>query len=434
MTAEAPGADRFRWRGRTWLLIGSGAVAAVAGVLATQPALLFLAIPLLLAPVAAALVGPHRAPQGTLEWSVEGSGPEIRLRGAVTFAPPTDANDIVAEVRAPVGVTPVGPPTVDRESDRLQFVFDGRIPRPLVSPIPPPALVWRDPAGLVDRAVTVAVPPLTLERYPPELVHLGAIRLERTIALPGEVPSRRTGESGEFYGIREATPDDPPRRINWSATARAGRFLANEYLVDRTGDLLLVLDARATTLGGRIDAELLSLSVAAASGIAESFLREKARVGLGIYGQFLDVVPLASGRTQRVRLRRALLGARVATDPGPPERCAVSLQRYFRPGVTTILFTSLADDDTGDVVPFVRRRGYPVVVLSPSPLALLPRPTHPLGAPDEELVARLARLLRRNRVARAWRDAPVVDWDDYWSLTGLVNLLRRPARHAVGGA
>jgi hypothetical protein len=156
-----------------------------------------------------------------------------------------------------------------------------------------------------------------------------------------------------------------------------------------------------------------------------------ARVGLAVYGEFLEAVPLASGRTQRVRLRQALLAVRLTSDPGPSERCAIAMRRYFPPGVTTILLSSLADDSSGYLVPYLRRRGFPVIVLSPSPLPILTAsPT--LSAADEELIARIARLLRRHRIARTWEDAPVVDWEEYWSLGGLVDLLKRPGRRGRG--
>jgi uncharacterized protein (DUF58 family) len=418
----------FRWRGRAWVLLGGGVLALAVGVAATEPALLFLALPLLLAPVAAALVGPHRTPSAVIDWSAEGTGRDVRIAGTVRLDPATDARDVAVGLAVPPGLVAAGPPTVDHGPHEIRFVLPCTTSEPLISPVRPPALDWRDPAGLVDRAVAGVPPELVVERYPPELVHLGAVRLERTIVLPGEVPSRRIGESGEFYGIREAGSTDSPRRINWWATARSGHLLANEYLADRTGDVLLLVDARPTSLGPQADAQLLSLATAAAHGIAESFLREKARVGLGIYGEFLTAVPLSGGRTHRIRVRRALLRARVATETGPAERCAIAMQRYYPPGVTTILLTSLADEETGDLVPYVRRRGFPVVVLSPSPLPLAARTGRPRSAAEEELVLRLARLTRRSRVARAWRDAPVVDWEDYWSLAALVSLLRRPGR------
>ena len=430
-SVHSPGPP-FRWRLRAWLLLGGGVLCLAAGVAVADPALLFLAVPLLLAPLAAALVGPHRSPRASVDWAVEGGGRDARIVGTVSVEAPTDARDIEMALPTPPGLVASGPTNIVREARQIRFSLECVAPDPVVVSVSPPSLDWRDPAGLVDRAVIASPGELVVERYPPELVHLGAVRLERTIALPGEVPSRRVGQSGEFYGVREAIPTDPPNRINWNATARAGRWLANEYLADRTGDIVLLLDARPSTLGPRADAQLLSLSAAAAHGIAESFLRAKARVGLAIYGEFLTAIPLGNGRAQRVRIRRALLGTRVAREPGPTERGAVALQRYFPPGVTTILLTSLADEETGDLVPYLRRRGFPVVILSPSPLPLSARPRRAGSVEEEELVARLARLTRRTRVARAWRDAPVVDWEEYWSLAGLVSLLRRPGRRVRG--
>jgi uncharacterized protein (DUF58 family) len=421
----------FRWRARSYLLFGSGILLAGAGFLVRNPAPLLLAVPLLLAPVAAALLGPRSSPRARLDWRVEGVGPEVEVSGTLALDAPTDARDIVLEFRIPPGLTERRPQQLDRDAHEIHFALHWRAGEPVVVPVPPPRVVWRDPASLVERGVYRDPSPLVVERYPAELVRIGAARLERTIAVPGETVSRGIGPSGDFFGIRLATSSDPPRRINWKASARAGRLLANEFRLERTGDVLLLLDARPTELGLSVDAQLFSLSLAAAHGIAESFLREKARVGLGIYGEFLDVVPLAGGRTQGLRIRRALLDARLTTSPGPPERCAVSLRRYFPTGVTTILFSSLADEETSHLVPYVRRRGFPVVVLSPSPLPLINAHVRPDDV-EAQLLARIARLLRRRRLAQAWRDAPVVDWEEYWSVEGLVDLLRRPGRVGRG--
>ena len=431
MTGGVSARETFRWRSRSFLLFGAGAASLAAGVLLARPAFLYLALPLLTAPLAATLLGPQRAPTARLTWAVEGSAQEVRVAGTVTFDRPTNPRDIEIEFSTPPGLTEDRPPEVERAGSELRFILHWSASAPVVVPVPFPRAIWVDPAGLVERPVRWSPTPLVVERYPVELVHIGAVRLERTIAAPGEILSRRIGADGEFFGIRHAAPNEPPRRINWTATARTGRLMANEYQLERTGDILLLLDARPTSLGRTVDAELLALSAAAAYGIAESFLREKARVGLGVYGEFLDTVPLAGGRTQRVRIKNALLKVRLTRSPGPDERCALSLRRYFPPGVTTIVFSSLADDESRYLVPYLRRRGFPVVVLSPSALPILTaRPT--LSAEEEELVARLAKVVRRDRIARTWEDAPVVDWNDYWSLGGLVDLLRRPGRRGRG--
>ena len=248
--------------------------------------------------------------------------------------------------------------------------------------------------------------------------------------LPGETRSRRLGANGEFFGLRLAVPSDPPRRINWKASARAGRLLANDYALERTGDAVLLLDARATELGPEIDERLLSIARAATQGIAEALLRSKARVGVGIFGEFLEPVPLAMGTTHRLRIRAALAAARLSLQPGPPERCAIAMRRYFPPGVTVVLVSSLAGDTSGSLVPYLRYRGFPLLVLSPSPVPFL-RTAVPLDPEDDRLADRLITLDRRAQLARAWNDAPVVDWSEFASLGAFVEFVRRPAHRRV---
>lgn len=112
------------------------------------------------------------------------------------------------------------------------------------------------------------------------------------------------------------------------------------------------------------------------------------------------------------------------TEGGPPERFAISVRRFFPPGVFTILVSPLLEEDAVTVLPHLQRRGFPTVVLSPSPLPLL-------GLSDvtdeDRIAARLLRLVRRQRLGDVWRQAPVIDWDDYWSLGSLVQFLRNPA-------
>jgi len=421
----------LRWRFRSYLLLGAGAVLLVAAVALRTPVPVFLALPFLLAAPAAAFSGPRTTPRLTGRWGAEGSGPEVTIRGSVHPPDGLDPHNLRFDGPCPPGLREVAPAALEVRSDRLEFRLTWQALEPTIEVVAPPRIAWQDPAGLVERRAFVELPDLVVERYPPELLRLAGVRLRRTMVLPGETLSRHIGPAGEFYGIREATPADPARRINWSASARAGRLLTNDYQVDRTGDVLLVLDTRATSLGPAVDERLLAISRAAAAGIAESFLRAKSRVGLGVFGEFLSAVPLSSGRAQRGRIRAALLAARIDPASAPSERCAIALRRYFPPDVTTVVFSTLVDEASADLLPHLRLRGFPVVALSPSPLPVYPH-VPPLSPEDEQLIGRLQQLLRRDQVARAWEEAPTVDWADYWSLAPFVNLLSRPATRRVG--
>jgi uncharacterized protein (DUF58 family) len=420
----------FRFRSRAFVLLGVGAALAVLAVTDRDSVPLFLAVPLLLGPVTALLAASRAPAPSRVAWSAEGSRDEVEVAGQIVgrAGPPTG---VVPAFARPEPLVERDPPEVRATASGIEFRLHWAAPYPCLVTIDCPTLVWRDPLGLLERDLAVVGEPLRVQRFPPELARAARAPLRRTTPLPGEVRARQLGPTGEFFGLRPYGEGDTARQVNWSATARSGRMLANDFRVERTGDLLVVLDLRPSSLGPEIDARLASVACAGAYGLSESFLDQKARVGLALFSEFVTAIPLGSGRRQRYRLLRALQAARVGEVAGPSERLAVSLRRYFPPGVTTVVISPLADDDSTMVLPHLRRRGFPSFVLSPSPIRLLRE--HP-GAPtaDDARAFRLLQLVRRRRVADAWSEAPVVEWDDFWSLTALTSFFARPAGRRSG--
>ncbi|MCI4336585.1 MAG: DUF58 domain-containing protein [Thermoplasmata archaeon] len=424
---EAGRSPPTRWRA-TALLCVSAAALLIAVALATRnPVPLFLAVPLLLAPAAAVASGPSDRFTVRLTWGAEGATGEVTIRGE--FEPPggltAESFDLVFYRTAPL--VELAAPQVESQGARVVFTLRWSAPFPCLVTVPLPDIFWRDPLGLVERRIRVSGEALKVERFPPEVTRIGRVRLHRTTPLPGEVRSRTIGGSGEFFAIRTAAPGDTSRQINWKASARSGRLLANEYLQERTGDLLILLDLRPSPLGPERDAQLLSIAKAGALGLATGLLAEKSRVGLGLFDEFLTALPLGSGRLQRHRFVQVLQRARVGNVGGPSERFAVSLRRYFPPGVSAVLISPLADEHATSLLTHLRWRGYATFVLSPSPLPLL-APLPGKATADDALAMRLLTLVRRHRVSQVWREAPVVDWPDYWSLAPLLRYLSQPSR------
>lgn len=430
---SAPPPNPVVWRPSALIFLSAGAILLVVAIAVRNPVPLFAALPLILAPAAAAWGAPARVGPATVHWSDSGTAGEARVEGELRPPAGIRPRDVCLSLTAPPPFEPVESPPPRLRDTGLAFSGQWQSRFPAFATVAPPLAAWRDPLGLVERPLVVEAPALRLERFPPEVARIGRIRLRRTSSQPGENRSRALGGSGEFFSIRESAPTDTPRQINWRATARYGRLLANEFQLERTGDVLILLDLRPTALGTIRDLELLSIARGAALGIATGFLGTKARVGLGLYDEFLTAVPLGSGRRQRYRIQRALESAALGTIPGPGERLAVSLRRYYPPGVTTVLLSSLVDEeDSLALLRNIRRRGYPTVVLSPSPLPLMVPPDR-TPSPEEAIAYRLRRLLRRRQIGRTWSEAPVVDWEEYWSLAPFVRLMSAP-RHAPQGA
>jgi uncharacterized protein (DUF58 family) len=78
----------------------------------------------------------------------------------------------------------------------------------------------------------------------------------------------RLGIGTEFESIRDYSPDDDVRQINWTATARVGRPMSNQYRIDENRDLICLVDAgrlMSAPIGSatRMDIALDALSVLA---------------------------------------------------------------------------------------------------------------------------------------------------------------------------
>ncbi|MCI4363092.1 MAG: DUF58 domain-containing protein [Thermoplasmata archaeon] len=430
MSAGARAPPRVAWTGRAFLLVAAGASLGLLAVALRSPLPLFLGVPLLLAPISSGLFLPREGLRARLEWSETGTGRAVRVTGRLLLDPPVSASQLYPRFDWPEPLRPVAPPTLAPVGAELRFAAQMDVPFPCVVELGLPDLLWRDPLGLVELPVAVEGSTLPVERYPPELHRLGTVNLRRTTTLPGEIRSNAIGGTGEFHAIRRAAPTDTVRRINWRATARAGELIANDYRLERTGDLVILVDARPTSSGPARDALLLALSRAAAVGVAAGFLDAKSRVGVGVFGEFLDAVPLGSGRRQRFRIRSLLRESKLTESPGPAERLAISMRQYFPPGVLTLLLSPMAEEEQLLLLPHLRRRGYPVIVVSPSPVPLLIPPE--ATRREDRLARRLMNLDRRRRIAEVWKEAPTVDWTDYWALGQLVALLRHPSRR--GGA
>lgn len=417
------------WTLRAFLLFGGGGVVAAVGVATGDPVPLIAALPLLVAPLVVALLLPREIPRVTAEWKVDSAGAQTKVRLWWRPTPPFVPDDLRWQLPSPTPGRWSAGSVEPLEDGSREASFEVRLTQPTVADLPLPTFAWEDPWGLFRRPAIVVGEPGLIDWYPPALIRTGTLQFHRTVSRPGEVRSRSVGPSGEFYGLREAEPLDGPRRINWWATARRGRPVVNEYAVDRTGDVVVLLDLRSTPLGAEADLQIFSVMRAAALALAELFLRERARVAVALYREFLLPTPLAAGRFQRFQIRRLLVAPLPAAPNGPDERCAVSLRRYYPGGVTTVLMTPLASPDPRPLVVHLRRRGFPVIVLSPSPLAL-PRPSFGLSSVDLDLADRLDRLARQETIATLWNEAPTIDWERFDHLAPLLEFLRRPAIRA----
>src|SRR5207249_361941 len=189
------------------------------------------------------LVGPRRRP-----------GAGSRAQGVVTCAPRS---------RAASRPRP-------SYSSRSLVKGDFRIGPVRVRSLDPLALGAEDAVLPIDARLVVA----------PTMEDLRRTKLQprRTRPWFGQVPSRQIGAGTEFWGVREYAAGDEVRRINWKASARLDRLFTNEYEGERSGDVVIVVDARRESFVGTETDNPIEHGVRAALGIAEHVLASKNRV------------------------------------------------------------------------------------------------------------------------------------------------------------
>ncbi|MFQ6105985.1 MAG: DUF58 domain-containing protein [Thermoplasmata archaeon] len=222
----------------------------------------------------------------------------------------------------------------------------------------------------------------------------------------GQVRSRRAGVGTDFWGIKEYYAGDDLRKINWKASARFDKLFCNQFEGERSGDAIIVLDARKESDVGLAQRTTLESGIRAAVSIAAKILETRNRVGLVIQRDVLDWVYPGYGRKQLFRIIDALVRVR----PGgrwPFEHVTWVVSRFFPAQSQIIMITPLIDKKAVGCVIDLCARGHDVLIISPSPLEF-----GEAAKDSPESVARLTLSMERDNIIRRLRRyANVVDWE-----------------------
>ena len=173
------------------------------------------------------------------------------------------------------------------------------------------------------------------------------VTLRRGLAYDaGQRRARVPGAGTVFERLREYLPDDDPRSISWTATARRGRPITVEYETERQQRILILLDAgrmMSSTLGG-----LTKLDHAVNTALMLSYVATTKGDEVGLLG-FADTVRSYAvprrGRKQFLRLTEELRRLEVTTTE-PDYRAAFEfLRARTARRALVVLFTDLVDDE-----------------------------------------------------------------------------------------
>ena len=116
------------------------------------------------------------------------------------------------------------------------------------------------------------------------------------------------GRGIEFSEVREYTPDDDVRDIDWNVTARMGVPYIKKYAEERELSVILAVDASASLFFGKPGSTKRDEAAGIAALLALSAIRNNDKVGLLVFTDKTELwLPPKSGRSHVLRLIRELL-------------------------------------------------------------------------------------------------------------------------------
>ena len=247
--------------------------------------------------------------------------------------------------------------------------------------------------------------------YIPQIKRVN-IRPRQTRMYTGSIPAKQGGSGIDFFGIRNYQAGDPLRIVNWQASARHPEaFYSNEFEQERVATVWLVLDARWRSNLHTEKGALFEYAVSAAAALSQTLLNQGNRVGLLVYGGFLDWTYPGYGRIQKERILRALTRA----QPGESlifDKLENLPARVFPLHSQIMMISPIQNEDLALLV-HLRSLGYSTSVISPDPIAF-DGANHNQN-PEHDLGYRFAKVERKLLLARLQQaGVRVINWDvDY---------------------
>jgi uncharacterized protein (DUF58 family) len=199
-----------------------------------------------------------------------------------------------------------------------------------------------------------AAGPLRLAWWPRELVCRREVRVlpdlfrssaeVRGLAATGVKTGQVPGAGAEVMRLRDYRAGDPPRVIDWKATARGGRLISRDFAQDDRLQIVIAVDAgRASALrAGALDRFGHYANIAAR--LAQHAAVQDNLVGLVVYADRpLVALSPARGIQAVARLRAVLAAARVEPTESNPLYAASRVQSLVRHRSLVVMLTDVDD-------------------------------------------------------------------------------------------
>jgi uncharacterized protein (DUF58 family) len=176
-----------------------------------------------------------------------------------------------------------------------------------------------------------------VERY-------GTLHARNRLIEAGLRRMRLRGAGSEVESVREWTPGDPFRSIDWKATARRAKMMVAQYEVERSQNVMIVLDAGRLMMPRVGEQRKIDYAVTAALSVASVASLANDKVGVVAFaGQILRAfAPRPSGRSA-ARIADEIHDIAPRFEESDYERAFSYVRSHVNKRSLIIFFTDMVD-------------------------------------------------------------------------------------------
>ncbi len=262
-------------------------------------------------------------------------------------------NESAAAVR--IGVLEAPVPLLNYDADELRAYVPAKSEVLLERPVTPVArgsagldelFVWfENPIGLIRRRVRRSLP-LPIRVYPDlsAVERYGTLHVRNRLIESGLRKMRLRGSGTEPESVREFTTGDAFRAINWKATARRGRLMVAQYEVERSQNVMILLDAGRLMTPRVGNQRKFDYAVTAALSVASIASLANDKVGVVAFSREIRraFAPRAAGKSLS-RIAEELYDVEPAFEESDYDRAFAYVRAHVRKRSLVIFFTDMVD-------------------------------------------------------------------------------------------
>ncbi|HZT12577.1 MAG TPA: DUF58 domain-containing protein [Candidatus Baltobacteraceae bacterium] len=206
--------------------------------------------------------------------------------------------------------------------------------------------VWFEhPLGALRRRIRI-VQPQEIRVYPDlsAVERYGTLHARNRLIEAGLRRMRLRGAGTEVESVRDYAPGDPFRAINWKATARRGRLMSAQYEVERSQNVIVLLDAGRLMTARVGDQRKFDYAVTAALSV--SAIAALANDKIGVVAFAADILrayaPRAGGRSS-ARIAAELYDLEPRFEETDYERGFAFARTHVNKRSLIVFFTDMVD-------------------------------------------------------------------------------------------